>query len=73
MIGLYDYRGECFAYTDGKGIYDLEGKLSGYLSDTSVTALDGSFVWHRYKDGLYNQHWENIGYLGSNFEGKHVW
>ncbi|HLA42802.1 MAG TPA: hypothetical protein VJZ27_05175 [Aggregatilineales bacterium] len=65
MNGVYDYRGECFGYIENGKLYDLDGKLSGYIDDKAVTALDGSHVWHVYKHGLYNRHWESIGYIGS--------
>ncbi len=74
MRGIYDYRGECFGYVAGNKVYDPEGQHVGYLTEHSMTALDGTFIWHRHKDGLYNQHWESIGYLGSNFqEDKSAW
>lgn len=71
MQGVYDYRGECFAYIQGNKLYDLAGKHSGYVHEKTVTALDGSLVWHRDRDGLYDLHWQSIGYIGSseNSEG----
>jgi hypothetical protein len=65
MKGVYDYRGECFGFIDEGKLYDLDGKLSGYVSNKAITSLDGKLVWHRDRDGLYDLHWLNIGYIGS--------
>lgn len=65
MKGIYDYRGECFGYIINGKLYDLEGKHSGYVTDKMVTTLDHQFVWHVQRDGLYDEHWVSIGYMGS--------
>lgn len=64
MRGVFDYRGECFGYVAKGLLYDMERKHVGYVDEKEVTALDHSFVWHRHKDGLYDRHWQSIGYLG---------
>ncbi len=62
--GIYDYRGECFAYTDGQQLYDLTGKHAGYVSRNAVYNLQRERIWHRDRDGLYDQRWHSIGYIG---------
>jgi hypothetical protein len=64
MRGIYDYRGECFGYTANGKIYDLDGRLAGYLTLQAVTTLKGQFMWHVSGDGLYDKHWVSIGYIG---------
>jgi hypothetical protein len=64
MRGMFDYRGECFGHVAKGCLYDLEGQHVGYVDEKTVTALDHTVIWHRIKDGLYNKHWESIGYLG---------
>ncbi|MFP4322046.1 MAG: 4-fold beta flower protein [Anaerolineales bacterium] len=63
--GVYDYRGEVFAYADGEYLYDLDGKHTGYISRTAVYDLRRERIWHRDRDGLYDLHWQSIGYIGS--------
>jgi hypothetical protein len=65
MRGVYDYRGECFGYILGNTLYDLKGQAVGLVTAKAITALDGTLIWYRDRDGLYNLHWENIGYIGS--------
>ncbi|NJL95047.1 MAG: hypothetical protein HC915_15680 [Anaerolineae bacterium] len=62
---MYDYRGEVFGYLQGGKLYDLEGQLAGTVTERGVFALDGTLIWHRDRDGLYDQHWVSIGYIGS--------
>jgi hypothetical protein len=65
MQGVYDYRGECFGYIVGNILYDLQGEASGLVTPKAITALDGTLIWHRDRDGLYDLHWESVGYIGS--------
>lgn len=68
MNGLYDYRGECFGFLAKDKLYDLDGQHVGNVKANTITTLTGEFVWHVYKHGIYNKHWESIGYIGSSVE-----
>lgn len=66
MNGVYDYKGECFAYIEGDRLYNLEDDVHvGYVTDKALLNLQGEVMWHRQKDGLYDKHWVSIGYIGS--------
>lgn len=68
MRAVYDYRGEQFGYIDGDRLFDMEDKLSGYVTPQAITDLKGNRVWHRDRDGLYDEHWVSIGYIGSEVQ-----
>lgn len=72
MRGVYDYRGECFGYIANGKLYDLEDNHYGDVSRTEVTSLNGKLIWHIDRDGLYDLHWQSIGYIGSRVQdGEH--
>lgn len=64
MRGVYDYKGECFGYITGDKLYDLSHKHSGYVLKDQITDLLHRKVWNRDRDGLYDEHWVSIGYIG---------
>ena len=67
MNGVYDYRGECFAYIKGDKLYNLDDDVHvGFVTEKAILNLKGQVMWHRQKDGLYDKHWVSIGYIGSN-------
>ncbi|KAB2903783.1 MAG: hypothetical protein KJ064_10405 [Anaerolineae bacterium] len=71
MRGLYDRRGECFGYVVGSKVYDLEHRQSGTRTPKEILDLTGQRVWHIDRDGLYDEHWQCIGFIGSPVEDNH--
>jgi len=68
MHGVFDYRGECFGYIVAGKLYDLEHRLAGQVTEKAIFALDGTLVWRRDRHGLYNLHWESVGYIGDEVQ-----
>lgn len=64
MRGLYDRKGEQFAYLEGNVLYTLEDEVSGYLRDGYIVDREGNRVWRVIGDGVYSLDGEEaIGYL----------
>ncbi len=65
MRGLFDRKGEQFAYLEGNVLYTLEGEISGYLREGFIVDREGNQVWRVVGDGVYALNsMETIGYLG---------
>lgn len=64
MKGICDYRGECFGYIIADKLYDLEDNLAGIIENNAIKALDGTLIWHIDRDGVYDKHWQAVGYIG---------
>jgi hypothetical protein len=70
MRGLFDRKGEQFAYLEGNTLYTLEGEVSGYLREGFIVDLEGNPVWRVVGDGVYSlDGTETIGYLGAERPG----
>ena len=63
--GLYDYKGEYIGYVANGSVYTVDGVHTGYLEKNRITDLSHNLVWNRDADGIYDQHWVSIGYIGS--------
>ncbi|MCI0394578.1 MAG: hypothetical protein L0332_13760 [Chloroflexi bacterium] len=64
--GLYDRKGELFAYLVGDTLYTLEDEVTGRLEGDFVVDTAGNRVWRVYGDGVYSlEGFEPIGYFGS--------
>lgn len=70
MRGLFDRKGEQFAYMEGNVLYTLEGEVSGYLREGFIVDREGNQVWRVVGDGVYSlDGMETIGYLGAERPG----
>ncbi len=65
--GLYDPKGELFAYLEGGILYTLEDEITGRLEGNYIVDKAGNPVWRVYDDGVYSlDESEPIGYFGSS-------
>jgi hypothetical protein len=63
--GLYDRKGELFAYLEGGVLYTLEGEITGRLEGNYIVDTAGNRVWRVYDNGVYSlDEMEAIGYFG---------
>lgn len=67
MQGVFDRRGEQFAYLVGSTLYTLMNQPTGRLEKEFIVDLEGNPVWRVVGDGIYTLDGsETIGYLGSS-------
>lgn len=65
--GLYDRKGEVFAYLSGNRLYTLDDELTGRLEGEYVVDLAGNRIWRVYDDGVYSlDSMEPVGYFGES-------
>lgn len=65
MRGIFDRKGEQFAYVVGDVLYTLDDERSGRIEGDYVVDLAGNRVWRVVGDGLYALNSaETIGYIG---------
>lgn len=65
--GVFDYKGELFAYLDGGVLFTLEGEMTGRLEGGYIVDMAGNRIWQVHESGLYSlDEWVNIGYLGGS-------
>jgi len=63
--GLYDRKGELFAYLEGNTLFTLEGEVTGRLEGKYIVDTAGNPVWRVYDSGVYSlNELEAIGYFG---------
>jgi hypothetical protein len=63
--GLYDRKGELFAYMEGSTLFTLEGEMTGRLEGKYIVDTAGNRVWRVYDSGVYSlDEMEAIGYFG---------
>lgn len=66
MRGIYDRKGEQFAYLLGSTLYTLEDTPTGYLRQEFIVDLHENPIWRIVGDGLYSlDSAETIGYIGA--------
>lgn len=64
--GVFDRKGELFAYRQGNDLVTLEGELSGKIVGDYVVDLAGVRIWRIVGDALYTaDSAESIGYFGA--------
>jgi hypothetical protein len=64
--GLYDRKGELFAYLEGGVLFTLEGEVTGRLEGNYIVDTAGTRLWRVYSSGVYTlDEMEAIGYFGS--------
>ncbi len=62
--GLYDPKGELFAYLDGLVLYSLDSEPSGRIENDFIVDADGNKIWRIFNDGVYSlDSMEAVGYL----------
>ncbi len=62
--GLYDPKGELFAYLNGLVLYSLDDQQTGRLEGNYFVDLEGNRIWRNYNDGVYSlDSMEAVGYL----------
>lgn len=65
--GLYDRKGELFAYLEGSVLYTLEGEVTGRLEGKYIVDTAGNPIWRVYDNGVYSlNELEAIGYFGES-------
>jgi hypothetical protein len=65
--GVYDRKGELFAYLDGNNLLTLEGEVTGRLEGDHVVDMAGNRIWRVFDSGLYPlDEWVTIGYFGES-------
>jgi hypothetical protein len=65
--GLFDRKGELFAYLRGNLLYTLEDELTGRLEDSYIVDTAGNRVWRVDGDALVTPDGsETIGFLGES-------
>jgi hypothetical protein len=65
--GVYDYKGELFAYLEGNTLFTVDGEMTGRLEGGYIVDTAGNQVWRVHDSGLYSlDEWINIGYLGGS-------
>lgn len=70
--GLYDRKGEVFAYLSGIELYTLDGEHTGRLEGDYVVDLAGNRVWRVYDDGVYSlDSMEPVGYFGEEKQDEY--
>lgn len=63
--GLYDRKGEVFAYLSGDRLYTLDDEYTGRIEGDYVVDVAGKRIWRLYADGVYSlDSMEPIGYFG---------
>jgi hypothetical protein len=66
MQGIYDRKGELFAYLEGDRLYTLEGELSGRVEGDFIRDLGGKAIWRIIGDGIFTADAvDDIGYIGA--------
>ena len=64
--GLYDRKGELFAYLEGSVLYTLEGEATGRLVGSFIVDMTGNRIWQVDGDGVYTLDFgEAVGYFGA--------
>lgn len=64
MRGLFDRKGEQFAYVAGNMLYTLEGEPTGRIEGQYVLDLAGNRVWRIVGDAVYKLKGdESIGFF----------
>ncbi len=65
MRGVYDRKGEQFAYLQGDKLFTVDGEPTGYLRGEYIVDLQDNRVWQLVGDGLHSLDGsETIGYIG---------
>ena len=65
--GVYDYKGELFAFLEGSTLFTMDGEITGSLEGDYILDTAGNRVWRVHDSGLYTlDEWVNIGYLGGS-------
>lgn len=65
MRGLFDKKGEQFAYLIGDTLYTLEDEPTGYRRGEFIVDLNGRRIWRIVGDGVYTlNESETIGFFG---------
>jgi hypothetical protein len=63
--GLYDRKGELFAYLEGNTLLTLDGEVTGRLEGNYIVDTAGNRIWRVYDSGVYSlDEMEAIGYFG---------
>ena len=63
--GVYDRKGELFAYLDGNRLLTLEGEVTGRIEGDYMVDLAGTRIWRIFDSGIYPlDEWVTIGYFG---------
>jgi hypothetical protein len=63
--GLFDRKGEAFAYLSGNRLYTLDDEYTGRLEDDYIVDVAGNRIWRVYDDGVYSlDSMRPIGYFG---------
>ena len=64
--GLYDRKGELFAYLEGNLLHNLDGDATGRLKGKFIVDMAGKSIWRVFGDGVYKlDTMEAVGYFGS--------
>ncbi len=64
--GIYDRKGELFAYLEGNRICDLDGVQIGVRRGQVIYNTDDDKMWTIEGDGLYLDSGDAVGYIGSS-------
>lgn len=65
--GIYDRKGELFAYLDGNHLLTLEGEVTGRLEGDHFVDMAGNRIWRVFDNGIYPMdEWVTIGYIGES-------
>lgn len=72
--GLFDRKGELFAYLRGNLLYTLDDELTGRLEDGYIVDTAGNRVWRVDGDALTAPDGsETIGFLGEPRPDEYDW
>lgn len=62
--GVYDPKGELFAYLDGLVLYSLDDEQTGRIEKDHIVDTEGNKIWQIYNDGVYSlDSMEAVGYF----------
>lgn len=66
MRGVYDRKGEQFAYLQGDKLFTIQDEPTGFRRGDYIVDLNENRVWRIVGDGLYSLDGsESIGYIGT--------
>lgn len=66
MRGIYDKKGEQFAYLQGNALFTLEGEATGYVRGEFIVDLAGNKRWRLVGDAIFTlDESESIGFIGA--------
>ena len=66
MRGIYDKKGEQFAYVEGSALFTLEDEPSGFLRGEFIVDLAGNKRWRLVGDAIFTlDESQSIGFIGA--------